>query len=171
MLRASTASAAAGRALPAKIRYTACRDQLASNARSRRESRTNRELIKRYLERMTAPDAGLRDIVREAATLLSPVVAVVERCRTEPNPRQDLARACGAVISSFGLLRERLWSMPASPMVTRVDTMLYVEQRIVDEAARLAFRPHTDQWSKAARAFGDGLTGSSDELLLLAARL
>jgi hypothetical protein len=80
---------------------------------------------------MTAPDAELRDIVREAATLLPPVVAVVERCRTEPDPRQDLARACGAVISSYAALRERLRSIPTSPLVTRVDNMLYVEQRMV----------------------------------------
>lgn len=124
-----------------------------------------------YLERMTASDAVLRDIVREAATLLSLVVAVVERCRTEPDPRQDLARACGAVITSYGELRERLWAIPQSPLVARVDAMLYFEQRIVDEAARLAFRPHTDHWSKAAKAFGDGLTYTSDELLRLAARL
>lgn len=122
-------------------------------------------------KRMTAPDARLRDIVREAAALLTPMVAVVERCRTEPNPRQDLARACGAVISSYGVLRERLWSIPTSPLVTRVDDILYVEQRIVDEAARLAFRPHTDRWFKVAKAFGDGLTDSADELLVLAARL
>jgi hypothetical protein len=124
-----------------------------------------------YLERMTAPDARLRDIVREGAALLTPMVAVVERCRTEPNPRQDLARACGALISSYGALRERLWSIPTSPLVTRVDDILYLEQRIVDEAARLAFRPHTHGWFKVAKAFGDGLTDSSDELLLLAARL
>ncbi|MGH8962138.1 MAG: hypothetical protein ACRDWT_13285 [Jatrophihabitantaceae bacterium] len=120
---------------------------------------------------MTAADAGLRDIVREAASLLPAVVAAVERCRTEFDPRQDLARVCGALTSAFGSLRNRLEAVPSSPLVDRIDTMLYLEQRIVTEAARLAFRAHNDRWSSVARAFGDGLTESSDELLLLAARL
>lgn len=120
---------------------------------------------------MTAPDAAVREVVREAATLLSPLAAVVARCRTEPDPRQDLARACGALVSAYGALRERLCALPQEPLVVRLDNMLYLQQRIVDEAAHLAFRPHGERWAKIAAAFGDGLTDSSDELLMMAARL
>lgn len=120
---------------------------------------------------MTAVDGELRDVVRQAAGLLPTLVALVERCRTEPDPRPDLACACGSLISAYGALRERLRALPPSPLADRVDTLIYTEQRIVDEAALLAFRPHTDRWHGVAKAFGDGQTASSDELLLLAARL
>lgn len=120
---------------------------------------------------MTAEDAELRAIVRQAATLLPAVVTSVERCRTDPDPGQDLARQCGRLGSQFAALRERLWSLPRSELVERVDTMLRLEQRVVHEASRLAFRPHTDRWFRVAASFGDGLTDSADELLHLAAQL
>ena len=127
--------------------------------------------VQRYRDGMTAVDAELREVVRRGATLLPRLVALVERCRTEPDPGRDLARACGGVISEYGALRERLWPLPTSPLLERVDVLLRFEQRILDEAVRLAYRPHTDHWPTVAKAFGDGLTDSSDELLLLAARL
>lgn len=120
---------------------------------------------------MTAADAELRDVVRAAARLLPTLVAVVERCRTEPDPGQNLARACGSLVRDYGVLRTRLEDVPGSPLVAGVDRTLYLQQRIVHEASRLAFRPRTPRWAQLARSFGDGLTDSSDELLRLAARL
>ena len=120
---------------------------------------------------MTAVDVELRTIVQQAASLLPATVAVVERCRTDPDPGQDLARRCGQLGSAFARLRDQLSFLPRSELVDRVDTMLRFEQRIVHEASRLAFRPHTERWLRVAAAFGDGLTDSADELLHLAARL
>jgi hypothetical protein len=110
------------------------------------------------------------DVVRQAATLLPRVVAVVERCRTESDPRQDLARACGTLIDEYGRLRDRLADLTTTSLIERIDAMLYLEQRVVDEAAHLAFQPRSDRWARVARSFGDGLTSSADELLALAAR-
>ena len=120
---------------------------------------------------MVTADDLVADVVRRAATLLPVVAAVVERCRTEPDPRQDLARACGALVDEYGRLRTELAGLTPSPLVERVDQMLFLEQRIVDEAAHLAFRPRSPHWARLARSFGDGLTGSADELLALAAAL
>jgi hypothetical protein len=111
----------------------------------------------------------IRGVVRRGATLLPQVVSVVERCRTEPDPRQDLARACGTLVSEYGQLRERLAELTLTPFIERVDCILYLQQRVVDEAAHLAFRPRSDRWARAAQSFGDGLTSSADELLALAA--
>jgi hypothetical protein len=111
----------------------------------------------------------IRDVVRSGATLLPQVVAVVELCRTDPNPRQDLARACGTLIGEYGQLRERLAELTCTPLIKRIDCILYLQQRVVDEAAHLAFRPRSDRWARAAQSFGDGLTSSADELLALAA--
>ena len=111
----------------------------------------------------------IRDVVRQGATLLPQVASVVERCRTEPDPRQDLARACGTLMSQYGRLRERLAELTPTPFIEHLDCILYLQQRIVDEAAHLAFRPRSHRWARAARSFGDGLTSSADELLALAA--
>ena len=115
--------------------------------------------------------AELRLIVRAGATLLPQLAAAVERCRTEPDPGRDLARACGALSSAYNRLIEQLHLLPASPMTERLTLLLTHELRIVEEATLLAFRPHDHRWTALARAFGDGLTASADELLLLAARL
>ena len=120
---------------------------------------------------MTATEVELRDIVRQAASLLPEMVAVVECCRTDPDPGQALARRCGELNSAFAGLCDRLFLLPSSNLVDRVDTMVRMEQRIVHEASRLAFRPHTERWFRVAASFGDGLTDSSDELLQLAAQL
>lgn len=120
---------------------------------------------------MTAADVELRAIVREAASLLPAMVAAIEHCRTDPDPGQQLARRCGELVSAFTGLRDRLYDLPPSELVDRVDAMLRFEQRIAHEASRLAFRPHTDRWLRVAASFGDGLTDSADELLQLAAQL
>jgi hypothetical protein len=120
---------------------------------------------------MTAVDVELRAIVRQAASLLPALVAVVECCRTDPDPGQELARQCGELNSAFARLIDQLFLLPRSALVDRVETMLRMEQRIVHEASRLAFRPHTERWLRVAASFGDGLTDSSDELLHLAAQM
>jgi hypothetical protein len=126
---------------------------------------------------MSVTDAGLNEdvllpsVVRRAASLLPALVDAVERCRTDPDPGQALARACGALISAMGRLRDDLWLVPRSPRVEYVDRLLYSQQRIVEEASLLAFRPRSPNWSRVANSFGDGLTDASDELLDLAATL
>ncbi len=117
---------------------------------------------------LTSADV-IRDVARSGATLLPQVVAVVERCRTDPDPRQDLARACGTLISEYGQLRARLAELTLTPLIERIDCILHLQQRVVDEAAHLAFRPRPDRWAQVAQSFGDGLTNSADELLALAA--
>jgi hypothetical protein len=119
----------------------------------------------------TDTDTVVREIVRAAATLLPRLAAVVEQCRTEPDPGRELARACGSVSSSYHQLRERLLSLPDTAMTQRLDVLLRHELRILEEATKLAYRPRTSRWPALSKAFGDGLTGPADELLLLAARL
>jgi hypothetical protein len=119
---------------------------------------------------MTTPDAELGAVVRRAASLLPAVARAVERCRTDPDPGQDLARACGSLVSRYGALREELSALPATALRDRVDRMLHLQQRIVAVASQLAFRPRSPRWPQLARSFGDGLTDSADELLALAAR-
>jgi hypothetical protein len=113
----------------------------------------------------------LSDVILSGAALLGQVEFLVYRCRTEPDPGGELARACGEVMSRYCELRQRLSSMPRSALATKVERLLSYELHIVEQASLLAFRPRDRHWSDLSTAFGDGTGAPADELRRLATEL
>ena len=108
-------------------------------------------------------DPGLADAIRGGASLLPRMRVAIERCRTEPAPKGDLAREC-----AYTALSEKVRELPATELGAHVDCLLNCQLEIAGMAATLAFRVHDETWPLLAARFGDGAT-SGDELLYLAA--
>jgi hypothetical protein len=116
-------------------------------------------------------DTELRLIVFEAASLVPLVRAVVQRCTTDPDPGQELARACHTVTQGYLELRKRIWAMPETPENHHVERLLNYQQHILEQAGLLAFRPRLgghDSWAALAQRFGHHADGPGDELIRLA---
>lgn len=110
-------------------------------------------------------------LVRAAATLVPKLAHCVERCTSEADPGQELARACGAVASQYLVLQRELDRLPRSGLTDEVDRLLSYQQLVLAQAANLAFRPHSAGWYRLAARFGDGWGEPADRLIQLAARL
>lgn len=114
-------------------------------------------------------DAELAAVIRGAATLLPRLWRAIERCRTDPDPRADLAVECGDLVRSYLALSLRLRALPATELVLRVDRLLNCQLEVANAASVLAFRVHDSRWPALAEGFGDGRGSSADDLLDLAA--
>ena len=114
-------------------------------------------------------DSELAAIIRGGATLLPRMRRAIERCRTDPAPKGDLARECGELVHAYTALSERARQLPASELADRVDRILTCQLETVAQAASLAFRIHDAGWRALAARFGDGQGPVADELLRLAA--
>lgn len=117
------------------------------------------------------PDAELAEIIRAGATLLPRMWRVIERCRTEPAPRGDLAAECGDLVRAYTQLSERARQLPATEHTRRVDRLLDCQLHTAAYASALAFRVHDAAWPTLAARFGDGRGPVADELLDLAAEV
>lgn len=115
----------------------------------------------------SASEAQLREIIREAATMVPEASSLVHRCRTERDPGQDLAVACGRVASAYFALRERVRSLTSTPQTKHVEQLLNFQQQVLEQASLLAFRPRDGHWHDLARRFGEDSSAPSDELLRL----
>lgn len=115
--------------------------------------------------------AEVRVLVRAAATLVPKLARCVARCTTEADPGQDLARACGAVASSYLTLQRDLERMPRSGLVDELGRLLDYQQLVLAQAASLAFRPRSTGWYRLAARFGDGWGEPAARLIELAALL
>ena len=116
-------------------------------------------------------DAELADVIRGGATLLPRLWRAIERCRTDPAPKGDLARECGNLVRAYIELSDRLRFLPRSEIVDRVDRMLICQMHTAAQASYLAFRVHDSRWPALAARFGDGQGPVADELLYLAAEV
>jgi hypothetical protein len=116
-------------------------------------------------------DAELADIIRGGASLLPRMWRAIERCRTDPAPKGDLARECGNLVRAYTELSERARQLPSTELVQRVDRMLTCQLHTAAQASSLAFRVHDSRWPALAARFGDGQGPVSDELLYLAAEV
>lgn len=92
----------------------------------------------------------------------------INRCRTEPSPKGDLARECGDLVQAYTALSQRVRELPATDLGAQVDRLLSCQLEIAGNAAYLAFRIHDENWPSLAARFGDGVR-AGDELLYLAA--
>ena len=116
-------------------------------------------------------DTELRLIVLEGASLVPNVHELVQRCTTDPDPGQDLARACGQVVSDYLDLRKRLWAMPQNAQIRQIERLLDYQQQILEQGALLAFRPRlgsSGRWAALAARFGQVSDAPGDELIRLA---
>jgi hypothetical protein len=116
-------------------------------------------------------DTELRLVVLEGASLVPRVRELVQRCTTDPDPGQDLARACGQVVSDYLDLRKRLWAMPQNAQIRRVELLLDYQQQILEQAALLAFRPRLGsggRWAALAARFGHETDVPGEQLIQLA---
>ena len=116
-------------------------------------------------------DAELADVIRGGATLLPRLWRAIERCRTDPAPKGELARECGNLVRAYIDLSDRLRFLPRSEIVERVDRMLICQMHTAAQASSLAFRVHDSRWPALAARFGDGQGPVADELLYLAAEV
>jgi hypothetical protein len=113
-------------------------------------------------------DPRLADAIRGGASLLPRMRIAIDRCRTEPSPKGDLARECGDLVQAYTALSERVRQLPRTELGAQVDRLLSCQLQIAGNAAYLAFRIHDENWAALAARFGDGgVVG--DELLYLAA--
>ena len=117
-----------------------------------------------------AVDPRLVDAVRGGASLLPRLRLVIDRCRTEPSPKGDLARECGELRHAYTALSERVRALPPTDLGAQVDRLLSCQLEVAANAAYLAFRIHDENWPTLAARFGDG-TAAGDELLYLAAAM
>ena len=113
-------------------------------------------------------DPRLADAIRGGASLLPRMRVAIDRCRTEPAPKGDLARECGDLVHAYTALSERVRELPRTELSAQVDRLLSCQLEIAGNAARLAFRIHDENWPALAARFGDGAV-VGDELLYLAA--
>ena len=116
-------------------------------------------------------DTELRLVVLEGASMVPQVHELVQRCTTHPDPGQELARACGEVVSAYLDLRKRVWVMPQNPLTRHVEQLLDYQQQILEQAALLAFRPRlgsSGRWAALAARFGRVSDAPGDELIQLA---
>jgi hypothetical protein len=114
-------------------------------------------------------DAELAEIIRGGATLLPRLWRAIDRCRTEPDPRADLAVECGDLVRSYLQLSLRIRRLPQSELARRVDRLLNCQLEMANAASTLAFRVHDSRWQALAACFGDGRGSSADDLIDLAA--
>jgi hypothetical protein len=112
----------------------------------------------------------LADAIRGGASLLPRMRVALERCRTEPAPKGDLARECGSLVSAYTELSQRVRALPRSELADRVDRLFTCQLEIAGQAAHLAFSVHGASWPALAARFGDG-SYVADELLYLAAEI
>ena len=115
-------------------------------------------------------DSRLVEVIRGGASLLPRMRVAIERCRTEPSPKGDLARECGDLVRAYTALSERVRDLPKTAFGNHVDRLLCCQLEIAGNAAYLAFRIHDENWPALAARFGDG-SASGDELLYLAAEV
>jgi hypothetical protein len=111
------------------------------------------------------------EIILAAAALVPAVARLIDRCRTEPDPGCELARACGEAASRLCGLQQRLAVQSRDGLVDEVDALLTYQARLVTEASALAFRPRGPAWNRLAQRFGDGWGPPADALIELAARV
>ena len=96
---------------------------------------------------------------------------LVQRCTAHPDPGQELARACGEVVSAYLDLRKRVWVMPQTPQTHHVEQLLDYQQQILEQAALLAFRPRLGsggRWAALAARFGHETDAPGEQLIQLA---
>ncbi len=115
-----------------------------------------------------AVDPRLADVIRGGASLLPRMQRAIDRCRTEPSPKGDLARECGELRHAYTALSETVRALPSTELGARVDRLLSCQLEVAANAANLAFRIHDENWPALAARFGDG-TAAGDQLLYLAA--
>jgi hypothetical protein len=116
-------------------------------------------------------DTELADIIRGGASLLPRTWRAIERCRTDPAPKGELARECGSLVREYTDLSDRARLLPRTDLADRVDRMLTCQMHTVAQASALAFRIHDSRWPSLAARFGDGQGQVSDDLLYLAAQV
>lgn len=115
-------------------------------------------------------DPRLVDAIRGGASLLPRMRVAIDRCRTEPAPKGDLARECGDLVQAYTTLSQLVRELPRTDLATQVDCLLSCQLLIAGNAASLAFRVHDENWPSLAARFGDGVA-AGDELLYLAAAM
>lgn len=113
-------------------------------------------------------DAELTRVIYDGAALLPRAWRAIDRCRTEPDPRGDLAVECGALVNSFVRLADDAADLAPSVVRSRVIELLNCQLEIVSAAAKLAFCQHGPAWPALAARFGDGRGPLSEELLQMA---
>jgi hypothetical protein len=113
----------------------------------------------------------LAGIVQQGAAMIDDADVAVQRCRREPDPDGDLARACGSLVSRYLALDRRVQALPASAATRRVHELLSFHLQIVAQASMLAFRPHDEHWAALAAGFGEDLGFPAAELRRLAAEV
>jgi hypothetical protein len=111
------------------------------------------------------------EVIRAAATLVPTVVHLIDRCKTEPDPGSELARACGETVSKLCALQARLSDQTSNALVRQVDLLLGCQVRLLAEASALAFRPRGPAWDRVAARFGDSWGAASDAFIDLAAQM
>jgi hypothetical protein len=116
-------------------------------------------------------DAELADVICGGAALLPRMWRAIERCRTDPSPKGELARECGNLVRAYVELSERARLLTQTELVVRVDRMLVCQMHTAAQASSLAFRVHDSRWPALAARFGDGQGPVADELLYLAAEV
>lgn len=113
----------------------------------------------------------LAGVVRQGAAMIDDAEVAVQRCRRDPDPDGDLARACGSLVSRYLALDRRAQALPASAATRRVHELLNFHLQIVAQASMLAFRPHDEHWAALAADFGEDLGFPAAELRRLAAEV
>lgn len=114
-----------------------------------------------------AAEQELCEIIRAAATMVPEASSLVHRCRTEEQPRQELAVACGRVAPAYFVLRERVRDLASTPQTKHAEQLLNFQQQILEQASMLAFRPRDGHWQDLARRFGEDTSAPAEELLRL----